>query len=156
MMRGLWKRVFLSGAMALLLEGCATLPGGHIPPSAFEFHEVVSEQGPGAGGWKIAKVNILLCRVSQRRPLEAWCDVEVGVPIINKKRPISNVTAQRRSAEAADAAAQMVLSGPETVSALACAQFRDEMSVLLRASLKGVRVTKFLTAGIEPKSFPED
>jgi hypothetical protein len=149
-------RVLLLLAMALLLEGCATLSGGRIPPSAFEFHDVVSEQGPEAGGWKIAKVNILLCRVSRRRPLETWCDVEVGVPIINKKRPISNATAQRKSAEAADAAAHMVLRGPETVSALACKQFRDEMLKLLGASLDGVRVTKFLTEGIEPKSFPED
>lgn len=116
----------------------------------------MSEKGPEAGGWKIAKVNILLSRVSQRRPLQAWCDVEVGVPIINWERAIPNATAQSCSAEAADAAAQMVLRGPETVSALACIQFRDEMLVLLSEPLKGVRVTKFLTAGIEPKSFPED
>lgn len=155
-MRGLWTRVLLLGAMALLLEGCATVSGGRIPPSAFEFHDVVSEKGPESGGWKIAKVNILLCRVSQRRPLQAWCDVEVGVPVINWKQAIPNTTAQSCSAEAADAAAQMVLRGPETVSALACKQFRDEMLVLLRKSLDGAKVTKFYTQGIEPKSFPED
>ncbi|WP_146210075.1 hypothetical protein [Vitiosangium sp. GDMCC 1.1324] len=156
MKRGLWVRLLLLGAMVLLLDGCATVSGGHIPPSAFEFHDVVDKTGPEPGGWKIAQVNILLTRVSQLRPLQAWCDVEVGVPVTNWKRAISNVTAQRRSAEAADAAAQMVLSGPETVSALACDQFRVEMLRLLREPLKGVRVTKFLTAGIEPKTFPED
>jgi hypothetical protein len=101
-------------------------------------------------------VNILLERVSQRRPLHAWCDVEVGVPVINWKRAIPNTTAQRRSAEAADAAAQIVLRGPETVSALACIQFRDEMLELLGKSIQGSTVTKFTRQGIEPTTFPED
>ncbi|HYO57208.1 hypothetical protein [Archangium sp.] len=149
-------RLLLLGAMALLLAACATVSGGHIPPSAFEFHDFVSEQGPEPGGWKIAQVNILLSRVSRRRPLQTWCDVEVGVPIINWKRSISNVVAQKRASEAADAAAQMVLRGPETVSVLACQQFREEMLRLLKKSLDGVKVTKFYTQGLEPKSFPDD
>jgi hypothetical protein len=142
--------------MTFLLEACATASGGRIPPSAFEFHDFVSEPGPEAGGWKIAQVNILLSRMSRRRPLQAWCDVEVGVPIINWKRAISNAVAQRRSSEAADAAAQMVLHGPETVSALACQQFRDEMWRLLVRSINGATVTKFVRKGIEPTSFPDD
>jgi hypothetical protein len=156
MKRGLLVRPLLLGAMALLLDACATISGGHIPPSAFEFQEIVVEKGREAGGWKIAQVNILLSRASRRRPLQAWCDVEVGVPIINRKRSISNTVAQMRSSEAADAAAQMVLRGKETVTALACQQFRDEMLRLLEKSINGVRVTKFITRGIEPKSFPDD
>jgi hypothetical protein len=148
--------LLMAMAMALSLEGCVTLSGGHIPPSAFKFQDFVSEPGPGPGGWKIAQVNILLERVSQRRPLHAWCDVEVGVPIINWKRPIPNATAQRRASEAADASAQVVLSGPETVSALACIQFRDEMLKLLEVSVPGSTVTKFIRKGIEPTTFPED
>ncbi|WNG34604.1 hypothetical protein F0U61_13850 [Archangium violaceum] len=90
MRQGLWVPLLLLGAMMLLLDACATVSGGHIPPSAFEFHDVVSEQGPEPGGWKIAQVNILLSRVSRHRPLHAWCDVEVGVPIINWKRSVSS------------------------------------------------------------------
>jgi hypothetical protein len=156
MNRALLVRMLLLGTMTLLLEACATVSGGSIPPSAFEFHDIVSEQGPEVGGWKVAQVNILLSRFSRSRPLHAWCDVEVGVPIINWKRSISNVVAQRRAATAADQAAQVILRGPETVSALACKQFRDEMLLLLRKSLDGVKVTKFATRGIEPKSFPDD
>lgn len=149
-------RLLLAGAMVLFLEACATASGGRIPPSAFEFHEIVSNEEAGAGGWKVAQVNILLARISQYRPLHAWCDVEVGVPLANKKRSISNTVAQKRSAEAADEAAQLVLLGNETISAIACKQFRDEMLVLLRGPIKGVKVTKFMTQGIEPRSFPED
>ncbi|KFA93601.1 hypothetical protein Q664_08390 [Archangium violaceum Cb vi76] len=156
MIRSLLVRAFLLGTMALLLEACATVSGGSIPPSAFEFHDIVPEQGPEAGGWKVAQVNILLSRISRRRPLQAWCDVEVGVPRITGKRPISTETAQRRSAESANGAARMVLLGNETVSAMACKQFRDEMRLLLREHIGGVRVTKFMTPGLEPKSFPDD
>jgi hypothetical protein len=104
----------------------------------------------------VAQVNILLARASQRRPLYAWCDVEVGVPIVNGRRSISNVTAQRRASQAADEAAQAVLLGNETVSAVACHNFRQGMLRLLETSISGVRVTKFQTPGIEPKSFPDD
>jgi hypothetical protein len=156
MKRAAWGRLLLLGTMVLLLDACATLSGGHIPPSAFEFHDFVSEAGPEPGGWKIAQVNILVARASRRRPLQAWCDVEVGVPIINKKRSISDAVAQQKASEAADAAAQVVLSGPETVSALACQQFRAEMLRLLRMSINGATVTKFVRQGIEPKSFPDD
>ncbi|QRN99794.1 hypothetical protein JRI60_12570 [Archangium violaceum] len=142
--------------MALLLDACATASGGHIPPSAFEFHEIVSNEGPLPGGWKVAQVNILLARVSRYKPLQAWCDLEIGIPLENWKRSLTDSLAQRKSAQASDAAAQLVLRGNETVSVLACNQFRDETRRLLERSLFGVRVTKFLTLGIEPKSFPED
>lgn len=77
MTRALLGRVFLLGTMALLLEACATVSGGSIPPSAFEFHDIVPGQGPEAGGWRVAQVNILLSRISRRRPLQAWC-AEIG------------------------------------------------------------------------------
>ncbi len=149
-------RLLLAGAMALLLEACATASGGHIPPSAFEFHEVVSKEGREAGGWKIAQVNILLARVSRLRPLNTWCDVEVGIPITNWERSISDSLAQTQAAEASDEAAQIVLRGSVTFSAIACREFRNETRRLLDVSIKGVRVTKFMTLGIKPKSFPED
>ncbi|HYO57212.1 hypothetical protein [Archangium sp.] len=101
-------------------------------------------------------MNILLSRASQRRPLYAWCDVEIGVPIVSGKRAISNETAQRRASQAADEAARVVLLGNETVSAIACNNFRQGMWRLLEMSISGVRVTKFQTPDIEPKSFPDD
>lgn len=156
MKRGAWGRLLLLGTMVFLLDACATLSGGHIPPSTFEFHVIVSEPGPEPGGWKVAQVNILLARVSRRRPLDAWCDVEIGVPLANWKRSVTDSFAQKKASMAADAAAQLVLGGPETVTALACQQFRDEMLRLLRMSLPGVKVTKFATRGIEPKTFPDD
>ncbi len=58
-MRGRLMRLLLLGVMTLLLEACATVSGGHIPPSAFEFHDFVSEPGPEPGGWKIAQVEML-------------------------------------------------------------------------------------------------
>jgi hypothetical protein len=43
-----------------------------------------------------------------------------------------------------------------TISATACHQFRMQMLRLLEQSIKGARVSKFLTSGIEPRTFPED
>jgi hypothetical protein len=88
--------------------------------------------------------------------LNAWCDVEIGIPIENWERAISDSLAQTKAAEASDEAAQMVLRGSEIISAVACQQFREGTRLLLGKSLKGIRVTKFMTPGIEPKSFPED
>ncbi len=151
-LRALW----LGGTALLLLQACATLSGGHIPPSAFEFHRIVAKEGAAPGGWKVAQVNILLARASQRRPLYAWCDVEIGVPVENWQRAVPDVVAQEKSAEAADRASQIVLRENETVSVLACQRFRQEMTRMLSASFKGVRVTKFITPGIEPKTFPDE
>ncbi|WP_152622565.1 hypothetical protein [Archangium violaceum] len=155
MSRNVWTRILVVLA-ALPLGACTTFSGGHIPPSAFEFHDIVSHEGKGPGGWKVAQVNILLSRASQRRPLYAWCDVEVGVPFANKQRSISNTVAQQRASGAADESARVVLLGHETVTAIACEHFRLGMSRRLNESIKGVKVTKFATLGIKPRSFPED
>lgn len=149
-------RLLLAGVMAFLLEACATASGGHIPPAAFEFHEHIANDAAEPGGWKVAQVNILLARVSESRPLQAWCDVEIGIPIRNWERSMTDAFAQTKSAEASDAAAQRVLASGETLSAIACRLFREELRRLLAAAIEGVRVTKFLTPGIKPKSFPED
>lgn len=104
MRMGRWWRLLLLGGLSLLLEACAAVSGGHVPPSAFEFHEVVSKEGQEAGGWKVAQVYILLSRVSRRRPLQAWCDIKVGIPIKSDRRSVPSATAQRKCAEAADEA----------------------------------------------------
>ena len=156
MIQGVLGRLLLLGTMALLLDACAIAAGGRIPPATFEFHEIVSKEGRDAGGWKVAQTNILLSRVSRSRPLNAWCDVEIGIPIANWERAISDSLAQTKAAEASDEAAQVVLRGSEIISAVACQRFREGTRRVLGRSIKGVRVTKFMTAGIEPKSFPED
>ena len=140
----------------LLLDACATLVGGRIPPSAFEFHEILSQDRTELGGWRVAQVNILLARASKRRPLHAWCDVEIGVPAANWERAISDSFAQSKSAEAADEAARIVLRMNVATSAAACERFRQEMWRILREYIKGARVTKFITPDIEPRNFPED
>jgi hypothetical protein len=72
------------------------------------------------------------------------------------KGSISNSLGQRKAAEAADQAAQLVLRGDATVTAIACEQLRREMRRVLGQSILGVRVTKFQTPGITPRSFPDD
>lgn len=153
--RNAWTRMLV--VLAALPSGaCTTFSGGHIPPSAFEFHDIVAHDGKGPGGWKVAQVNILLSRASHRRPLYAWCDVEVGVPFADKRRSISTPVAQQRASGAADESARLVLLGRETVTAVACEHFRSGMWRLLNESIKGVKVTKFATPGIKPSSFPEE
>jgi hypothetical protein len=82
--------------------------------------------------------------------------VEVGVPVANWDRAVPDVFAQEKSSEAADKASQIVLRENETVSAVACQRFRHEMLRTLDKSIEGVRVTKFITQGIAPKTFPDD
>ena len=54
----------------LTLLGSAQLAcvGGHIPPSMFQFENIVPYTPPDGGGWKAAQVLILLHRISSRLP----------------------------------------------------------------------------------------
>ncbi len=69
--------VLFLALLGLALLACV---GGHIPPSMFEFENVVPYAPPGPGGWKAAQVLILLSRISPVFPQAATCDIEVGVP----------------------------------------------------------------------------
>jgi hypothetical protein len=96
---------------SFVLAAC-TIVGGGIPPSQFHFVRVVAPRGAGEGGWKVAQVAILLNRVSPMFPVSAICEVEVQVPEINYLGPVPDELAQVRAAEAANAAARIVLREP--------------------------------------------
>ena len=56
--------------LVLALLGACPLAcvGGHIPPSMFQFQNVVPYTGPKEGGWKVAQVLILLSKLSPMFP----------------------------------------------------------------------------------------
>jgi hypothetical protein len=80
----------------LVVLGAAQLAcvGGHIPPSMFQFENVVPYSPPEPGGWKAAQVVILLGRISPAFPQSATCDIEVGVPEMNKHGWVTDGAAQ--------------------------------------------------------------
>jgi hypothetical protein len=58
-------RLLLLAALGACQLACV---GGHIPPSTFQFTNVVPYTGPAGGGWKVAQVLILLSRISPMFP----------------------------------------------------------------------------------------
>ncbi|WP_163991335.1 hypothetical protein [Pyxidicoccus caerfyrddinensis] len=134
-------------------SGCAAGAAGRIPPAAFQFHEVVSRQGRAAGGWKVAQTTITLTRVSQTQPVQAQCDVEIGVPLKTRKGGIADVMAQEAAAMAADEAARLALSQRPATSAELCFLFLEHMRTLLESRLPGVRVRRFIEPGIPRTKF---
>lgn len=130
--------------------------GGGIAPSQFHFVNVVSEEGPEPGGWKVAQVAILLGRLSSLAPASAVCEVEVQVPQINYQGPVSDAVAQSRAAAAANTAARIVLRERLSLTAVLCMRFRTEMQRILGQAemIPGARVTAFQTPGVPRTSFP--
>ena len=133
---------------------------GKVPPSTFEFHEVVPRTGAGRGGWKVAQVIVLLDRISPVFPQAATCDVEVGVPSVNLQGQITNSLAQLAAARSADEAARLVFAERQP-TALMCEDFRVKMGALMideeRAPfVAGARVSRFKPWNIEitPRTFP--
>jgi hypothetical protein len=96
---------------------------------------------------------ILLTRVSTTQPLQAWCDVEVGVPEVNYKGRVADVVAQECAALAADEAARIALRQGVVTSAALCEAFRAQMGTLLAREVPGSRVTKFKTQGIPQTTY---
>lgn len=144
-------------ALALLGLLLCTCVGGHIPPSTFQFTNVVPYTGTGQGGWKVAQVVVLLSRISPLFPETATCDIEVGVPEVNLRGPVSDAFAQAVAASAADAAARKVL-GEHQPTSMACAQFRQYMERIMGDSetgaIPGTRVTNIRTMGVPKITFP--
>ncbi len=148
--------------LLLLMAGtlhvaCATAPvvTGSIPPSAFQFANVVPHTGKKPGGWKAAQVTLLLGRLSSVAPEAAWCDIEVGMPEVGRLGPIPNAYARIESSVAATAAAREVLL-EHLPTALLCDNFRGTMKRKLDVPIPGCRVTSWLTAGLLRTSYPED
>ena len=147
-------RVLLSVLLCWLGSGCAAGVAGTIPPAAFQFHKVVPRDAPEAGGWKVAQTTITLTRVSRTHPLQANCDIEIGVPMVRKEDgAIPDVVAQEAAAVAADQAARFALGRRPVTSAELCELFLLEMRRLLTEALRGVRVRRFAEPGIPRTKF---
>ncbi|MDY7232966.1 hypothetical protein [Hyalangium rubrum] len=147
-----WPVTLLGWALGTaLLVGCASW--GTIPPTTFQFYNVVPYKAPGEGGWKVAQVRILLTRVSRTQPLQAWCDVEIGLPEVNHQGRVANVAAQELAAFAADEAARFALQQRVATSAALCDAFRLKMGSLLARDIPGAKVNKFMEQGIPQTTF---
>ena len=78
------------------------------------------------------------------------CQIEVGVPLVNRSEgAISVEAAQVAASPAADVAARVALARPR-LSAELCRVFIDEMNVQLTDALRGARVSSFTTDGLTP------
>jgi len=143
----------LHAALLLGTLGLTCVAGG-IPPSKFDFTNTVPAISGQRSGWKVAQVVITLSRMTPEGPISCVCPIEIGVPEINFQGRVSIELAQQECAAASDMAAQVVLKREGLLSADACILFRREMQGILKDTLRGVRVTDFLTPGVRPTSFP--
>ncbi|MFP2932491.1 hypothetical protein ACLESO_46555 [Pyxidicoccus sp. 3LG] len=141
---------WLVGALG---TGCAAGVAGRIPPAAFQFHDVVPRQDSEEGGWKVAQTTITLTRISQTQPVQAQCDVEVGLPMVTHEGAVPDVVAQEQTALAADQAARFALGRRPASSAELCGLFVEELRRLLTVQLPGVRVRRFVESGIPRTKF---
>ncbi len=140
--------------LGALGSGCAAGVAGRIPPAAFQFHEVVqNDDDRGAGGWKVAQTAITLTRVSRTHPLQANCEVEIGVPLRTGKGRVPDVVVQEAAATAADQAARFTLRRRPATSVELCDSFLNEMRRLLGTKIPGVRVRRFVEPGIPQTTF---
>jgi len=131
--------------------------GGHIPPSTFQFTNIVPHTGPERGGWKVAQVTVLLSRISRIFPQNAVCEIEVGVPEVNRNGPVPDAFAQVEAAKAADKAARIVFR-ERLPTALLYQQFREHMERILTepelGTIPGAKINGFLETGVTRKTFP--
>ncbi|HYO69111.1 MAG TPA: hypothetical protein VEU33_23830 [Archangium sp.] len=144
--------------LALLSSAWLACVGGHIPPSTFQFENVIGYKTPDGGGWKAAQVLVLLSKLSPSFPQSATCDIEVGVPERNLNGWVTDEDAQVAAAEAADRAARIVLR-QRLMTAVACRQFRVHMERLMQSSevskpIPGARVSEFKRVLVSRKTFP--
>jgi hypothetical protein len=157
-------RIRASGAVRVVVLCLAVLgatqiacAGGHIPPSTFQFTNIVPHTGPERGGWKVAQVTVLLSRISRIFPQNAVCEIEVGVPEVNRNGPVLDAFAQVEAAKAADKAARLVFR-ERLPTVLLCDQFKKQMERLLTdptlGTIPGAKVTGFREMGVPRKTFP--
>ncbi len=148
----------LAAAGSLQLACTEPIVFGGIPPSTFQFTNIVPKGEPGAGGWKVAQVVILLGRLSPHYPEATACEIEVGVPEETVRKKIPNAQAQRAAARASDTAARDVLK-ERLPTALACRQFRTAMEFYLndpkKGGISGAKVTAFQRTDVPRRTFPE-
>jgi hypothetical protein len=143
------RAVLLLGLAALLCTtACMSFVGGEgggggISPLQFMFEPYVPADAFEPGGWKAARVIITLVRKSDEGLRLVPCQVQVEVPESNFRGVVSDEFAQLEAAKAADTAVERVL--PQgLMSAEMCKRFRDEMQMLLQATVPGARVSDFI------------
>jgi hypothetical protein len=159
MRKARWVQALRVLLLGLPLFACGDpIVFGSIPPSTFQFTNIVPYDGEGSSGWKVAQVTILLGRLSPRYPETALCDIEVGVPESSGGQRISTASAQQAAAAAADEAAREVLK-QRLPTAVACDRFRKAMQGLMRtpsaaAYIPGAKVSAFYSSGIPRRTFP--
>jgi hypothetical protein len=130
----------------LSLSACVSFIGGPwgISPSQFQFQPVVPLRAPGPGGWKSARVTILLVfATGEGARKNVRCPIEVQVPEINYRGVVTDEFAQLEAAKAADIAAERTLS-QELFSAEMCKRFEEEMQKEMGKTVDGTRVIKAL------------
>lgn len=137
--------VLLAGTL-MLGTGCTSgnVVFGNVPPTTFQFRTVVEHDGSGPGGWQVAQVVVLLGRLSTMFPRAATCDVEVGMPVVNRRQGyLSPERAQEESAIAADRAAHKLLGERKQPTAALCISFRATMQYFLHSTVAGAKVDTF-------------
>jgi hypothetical protein len=128
--------------LLLLLSGCAVVEGS-LRPEHFQFVDVVSKKGSGAGGWRAACVHVgIRKRVTGDLFL---CRFGVEIPIETEDQGFISVErAQSIAAKCANLAARNVLSltTKETPLGIACEVFKTEYGLILNGTVKGSRVPR--------------
>ena len=141
--------VLLLGLAALLYAtACVSFVGGDgggggISPSQFKFEPYVPEDVLEPGGWKAARVIITLVRKSDEGIRIVPCEVQVEVPEANYLGFVTDELAQTEAAKAADAAVEQELPHG-LMSEVMCERFRKRMREILKISIPGVRIRKFI------------
>lgn len=139
----------LASAVLSMASGCGNerMVFGNIPPSTFHFVTVIENNSMTPGGWQVARVVVLLGRLSTMFPRAATCDVEVGTPLVNRSRGFISVEfAQEESASASDQAARDLFQERAPVGSV-CIAFRQKMKYYLAdpdiGTIEGARVSAF-------------
>jgi hypothetical protein len=140
--RGWWFRFGGLVALAALLACVSTPEWDPIAPSEFHFVPIVAPQGMGPGGWKAARLLITLARQDGHTFKPVLCKVQVEVPEINFRGPVTDEYAQSCAATASDQAADRVLR-QNFLSAELCKRYHLEMERILRELIPGARVKDF-------------
>jgi hypothetical protein len=132
---------------------------GRITPEHFKFTTVIKPRKADPYGWRAVCIHARITHGDSGAT--NVCKFEVGLPIYNEKQgEIPLEVAQQTAAELANRASYSVLSRshPGEMMAVLCNDFKKVYEEMLREWIKGARVGKCLTQGIETVHFgiPDD
>jgi hypothetical protein len=132
---------------------------GRITPEHFKFTTVIKPRKTDPYEWRAVCIHARITHGDSGAT--DVCKFEVGLPIYNElQREIPLEVAQQTAAELANRASYYVLShaSPGEMLAVLCNNFKGVYEELLREWIKGARVGKCVTQGIETAHFgiPDD